>query len=102
MRHLLTDHARQRLSMRAGGDWMRVTLTDENEELVIDSAEHALALEDAIAKLEKIDARAAKVVELRYFGGLTVERIAETLDVASRTVDRDWRFACAFLRSEIG
>jgi RNA polymerase sigma factor (TIGR02999 family) len=102
MRHLLTDHARQRLSMRAGGDWMRVTLTGEKEEWIIDSAEHALALEDAIGKLEKIDARAAKVVELRYFGGLKVEQIAQTLDVGSRTVDRDWRFACAFLRSEIG
>jgi RNA polymerase sigma factor (TIGR02999 family) len=102
MRHLLTDHARQRLSMRAGGDWMRVTLTGEKEELIIDSAEHALALEDAISKLEKIDARAANVVELRYFGGLTIEQIAEALAVGSRTVDRDWRFACAFLRSEIG
>jgi RNA polymerase sigma factor (sigma-70 family) len=88
--------------MRAGGDWMRVTLTGEKEELIIDSAEHALALEDAISKLEKIDARAANVVELRYFGGLTIEQIAEALAVGSRTVDRDWRFACAFLRSEIG
>ncbi len=102
MRHLLTDHARQRMSMRAGGDWMRITLTAENEEMVIESASHAIALDDAMAKLEKIDARAAKVVELRYFGGLTVEQAAETLDVGPRTVDRDWRFACAFLRSEIG
>jgi RNA polymerase sigma factor (TIGR02999 family) len=102
MRHLITDHARQRMSMRAGGDWMRVTLSAEDEELVIDSASHAIALDDALGKLEKIDARATKVVELRYFGGLTIEQVAETLDIGPRTVDRDWRFACAFLRSEIG
>ena len=101
MRNLLADHARAHLSLKGGGDLLRVTLTGENEELVIESAAHALALEEAVARLEKTDARAARVLELRYYAGLTVEQVAELLDVGSRTIDRDWRFAVAFLRSEI-
>jgi RNA polymerase sigma factor (TIGR02999 family) len=102
MRSLLIDHARQRLSTKAGGEWLRVTLSGKDQELVIDSAEHVLALESAIAKLEKLDARAERVLELRYYAGLTVEQIGEVMDIGPRTVDRDWRFAVAFLRGEIG
>ena len=102
MRHLLSDRARARLRMRAGGDWMRVTLTGGDEKLAIESAEQALALDEALKRLEATDARAARVVELRYFAGLTSEQVAETLDVTRRTVDRDWRFARAFLKTEIG
>ena len=92
MRHLLTDYARTRLSMRAGGDWVRVTLTGENKELMLESAEHTLALDEAISRLEATDARAARVLELRYFAGLTIEQIAESLILAPRTVDRDSAF----------
>ncbi len=101
MRNLLTDHARHRLSMRGGGDWIRVTLTGSDEELALESAEHVLALEEAIGRLDAIDPRAARVVELRYFAGLTLEQAAETLGMTRRTIDRDWRFACAFLQSEM-
>jgi len=102
MRHLLADRARDRLRLRAGGAWMRVTLTGTDDRLAIDSAEQALQLDEALKRLEESDARAARVVELRYFAGLTPEQIAEALDVTRRTVDRDWRFARAFLKTEIG
>jgi len=102
MRHLLSDRARDRLRQRAGGDWQRVTLTGSDPRLAIDSAERALALESAIAQLESVDARAAQVVELHYFAGLTLEKVAEMLGVTRRTVDRDWRFARAFLHDQLG
>jgi RNA polymerase sigma factor (TIGR02999 family) len=101
MRNLLIDHARQRLTMRMGGDWVRVTLTGSNEEFVLESAEGAIALDDALKRLAEIDTRAAEVVELRYFAGLTLEQIAEVIGLARRTIDRDWRFACAFLQTEL-
>jgi RNA polymerase sigma factor (TIGR02999 family) len=102
MRHLLADRARDRLRQRAGGDWVRVTLTGGSQQFAIESAEQALALDAALERLHAADARSAKVLELHYFAGLTVEQIAATLDVARSTVDRDWRFARAFLKNEIG
>ena len=102
MRHLLADRARARLRQRAGGEWIRVTLTGGSQHLAIESAEHALALDAALQRLQDADARAAKILELHYFAGLTIEQIATTLDVARSTVDRDWRFARAFLKNEIG
>lgn len=101
MRNLLIDRARERLSLRAGGDWVRVTLDAERAQFGLDSAEQALGLEQALRQLEETDARAAKVVELRYFAGLTLEQAAHTLGLARRTVDRDWRFARAFLNAEL-
>jgi len=102
MRHLLADRARDRLRLRAGGDQMQITLTGSDMRLAIESAEHALALDAALDRLDDADARAAKVVQLHYFAGLSIEQIAATLEVARSTVDRDWRFARAFLRNEIG
>ena len=102
MRHLLADHARDRLRQRAGGQWMRVTLTGGVGQVALESAEQALALDAALDRLEKADARAAKVLELHYFAGLTIPQIAATLEVAPATIDRDWRFARAFLKKEIG
>ena len=101
MRHLLRDRARDRLRQRAGGDWQRITLTGSDQQLAIDSAEQALALDAALERLEQADARAAQVLELHYFAGLTAEQIAETLGVARSTVDRDGRFARAFLKAEV-
>lgn len=102
MRHLLSDRARDRLRFRAGGDWVSVTLDSEDLRLAIDSAEGVLALEQALGKLETLDPRAAKVVELRYFAGLSLEKTAQVLVLARRTVDRDWVFARAFLHAELG
>jgi len=102
MRHLLADRARDRMRQRAGGDWIRTTLTGSDWRLALDSAEQALGLDEAMQKLEKVDARAAQVVELLCFAGLEHEQAAQALDVAPRTVARDWRFARAFLKSELG
>jgi RNA polymerase sigma factor (TIGR02999 family) len=101
MRHLLADRARDRLRLHAGGDWQRVTLTASDQRLALDSAEQALALDRALTELERTDPRAAQVVELRYFAGLSLEQVAEQLQLARRTIDRDWRFARAFLKSAV-
>jgi len=101
MRHLLSDRARDRLRLRAGGEWVRVTLTGSDDRFAIENAEQALALDDALRRLEETDPRAARVVELRYFAGLTLEQIAESMQLTRRTIDRDWRFARAFLKTEI-
>lgn len=101
MRHLLINRARDRLRLRAGGQWKRVTLDDGNLRLAIETAEQALALDAALDALARTDARAAKVVELRYFAGLTLEQVAETLGLARRTIDRDWRFARAFIKAHM-
>jgi RNA polymerase sigma factor (TIGR02999 family) len=102
IRHLLADRARDRLRQRAGGAWQRITLTGSDSQLAIDSAEQALALDAALERLEATDARANQVLELHYFAGMTVEQIAETLSLARSTIDRDWRFARAFLKAEVG
>lgn len=101
IRHLLTDRARDRLRQRAGGAWVSVTLDGDALRLSIDSAEEALAMEAALHRLERADARAASVVELRYFAGLSLEQTAQVLGVARRTADRDWEFARAFLHAEL-
>jgi len=102
MRHLLADRARDRLRLRAGGDWVRTTLTGSDWRLALDSAEQALELDEAMKKLDAVDVRAARVVELICFAGLEHEQVAQALGIAVRTVARDWRFARAFLKSELG
>ncbi len=97
MRHLLRDRARDRLRQCAGGDWTRVTLTGSDAQLAMDSATQAIALDEGLQRLEAADERAARVIELRYFAGLTLEQVASMLDLTRRTIDRDWRFARAFL-----
>jgi RNA polymerase sigma factor (TIGR02999 family) len=101
MRHLLRDRARDRLRQRAGGGWVRMTLTG-SDPIAITSAEQALALDEALERLAQIDARSAQVVELRYFAGLSLEQVAESIGLARRTIDRDWRFARAFLHDQLG
>jgi len=102
MRHLLVDRARERLSQRAGGGWVATTLDGQEDGLAIASAEQALQLDGALAELERVDARAARVVELRYFSGLALEQVAELLGLARATIVRDWRFARSFLHDRIG
>lgn len=101
MRHLLANRARDRLRLRAGGSWTRITLTGRDQRLALDSAEQALAMEEALSRLEKADARAAQVAELYVFAGLEQASIGETLGISRITVARDWRFAKAFLRHEL-
>lgn len=101
MRHLLADRARDRLRLRAGGDLSRITLTGSNMQLAIDSAHQALSLDAALDRLAETDARAAQAIELHYFGGLTVAQIAQHLERATATIDRDLRFARAFLKDAL-
>lgn len=97
MRHLLLDRARDRLRATEGA--LAVPLQTDDPRLSVDGAEEAIALDAALTGLAKTHPRAAKVVELRYFGGLSLEQTAEVLGVARTTVDRDWRFARAWLNA---
>ena len=100
MRHILVDHARASRAERRGGEAQQVGLEDIIE---IPQAPNKdiLALNDALNKLAKVDDRKSKVVELRYFGGLSVEETAEVLKVSADTVMRDWRLAKAWLLREL-
>ncbi|MBV6521211.1 MAG: hypothetical protein MNPFHGCM_01343 [Gemmatimonadaceae bacterium] len=96
MRRILVDHARRRrANKREGGD--RITLDESVAEAPQRSVD-MIALDDALVELAALDARQARVVELRYFGGLDIEQTAEALGVSAATVKRDWTFARAFLQ----
>jgi RNA polymerase sigma factor (TIGR02999 family) len=97
MRHILADAARRRLQPKRGGDQARITLSDPVVDSVQVDPQLALQLDEALAALDNEDARAAQVVELHYFAGLDLQQVADTLGIARRTVDRDWRYARAFL-----
>jgi RNA polymerase sigma-70 factor, ECF subfamily len=100
MRQILVDHARKRKAAKRGRGEAFVTLGDHADTAAPD-AESILALDDALQRLGKLDARLAKVVELRFFGGLTEEQVAAALGVTSRTVQRDWAKARAWLHAQI-
>jgi RNA polymerase sigma factor (TIGR02999 family) len=100
MRRVLVDHARARQSQKRGGDARKVTF----EEALVVSAERGsdlVTLDDALQALAAVDARKSQVIELRYFGGLSVEETAEALQVSPDTVIRDWRLAKAWLLREL-
>ena len=96
MRQILVDYARRRNAAKRGGGMTRVTLNDEMV-IVEESYERVLGLDDALTQLQKLDERLSKVVELRYFSGLTVEETAEVLSVSPKTVKNDWSLAKAWL-----
>jgi len=100
MRHILLDRARRRVAAKRGGTAERVNL-DELPDLSGDRARELIALEDALNELARNDARKARVVELRFFGGLSVEETAEVLAVSPETVMRDWKFARSWLQAEL-
>ena len=97
MRHVLVDCAKARHALKRGGTQRRITLDDE-ELSVDDQADALLELDEALHRLAELDPRLARVVECRFFGGLTEEEIAEALDVTVRTVRRDWAKARVLLR----
>ena len=96
MRHILIDHARAHARDKRGGGAVKVSL---NDALVVaeDQASHFIALDEALRVLERLDPQKGKIVELRYFGGLSIEEAAEVLDVSPRTVRREWQRAKAWL-----
>ena len=100
MRRILVDHARHRAFAKRGGKALCVTL-DEALLKAESRGIELLALEEALGALTRIDGRKGRVVELRYFGGLNIEEIAEVLAVSPGTVKRDWRFARAWLLAEL-
>ena len=100
MRRILVDRARSRQAVMHGGGLRQVPM-DEAIEIPEAGNIDYLALNDALDRLAKTDERKSQIVELRYFGGLTNEEIAEVLKVSPDTVMRDWRFAKAWLQSEL-
>jgi RNA polymerase sigma factor (TIGR02999 family) len=99
MRRILLDAARARLAGKRGGGALRITL---HEDLVASSeASHLVAVDEAIEALAKIDPRKAQVVEMRFFGGLSVDEMAQVLKISPQTVKRDWRLARAWLLKEL-
>ena len=100
MRHILVDHARARGAGKRGGPLARVTF---DEALAVTTAQRpdVVALDDALGALAQFDARKSRVVELRFFGGLSVKETAVILEVSPDTVMRDWKLAKAWLQREM-
>jgi len=97
MRHILVDRARERVALKRGGARVRVTL--EEDALAADAQPQALLeIDDALERLAALSPRLARVVELRFYGGMSEEEIAAALDVTARTVQRDWAKARMLLR----
>jgi len=102
MRRLLIDHARARDAAKRGGGWQRITLSEDSGPSPRGGVDvDIVALHEALERLEQLGERLARVVELRFFGGLTVKEAAEVLGVAPVTVEKDWTKAKAWLRREL-
>ena len=100
MRRVLVDHARHRRAQKHGGEVLRVSLSGA-EDVGDEQGMELLALDLALQELAELDARKCQIVELRFFGGLAIEEIAELLQVSTRTVMRDWGFAQTWLFHEL-
>ena len=95
MRHIMVDYARKHQSLKRGGASLKVTL-DEGALVTEERAQDLIQLDEALERLAVQDARKSQIVELRYFGGLTVEETAEFLKLSRRTVEREWTAAKAW------
>lgn len=100
MRNILIDHARKHGSAKKGGSWERKPLRDDLI-LVGDFSKNVLLLNGSLNRLAQVDEQMAKIVELRFFGGLNVEEVAKVIGVSSRTVKSDWRIAKAWIKQDI-
>lgn len=100
LRHILVDHARLHRAKKRGGTSLRITLSAKSLGHEA-SNEDVLSVHEALTQLQELDSRAAQVVELRFFGGLKEEEVAEVLGVSKNTVQRDWRMARAWLMSRL-
>ncbi len=100
MRRILVDHARKVRSLKRGGGWERRQLTDEiTFQLSHDS--DVVALDDLLKTLAELSPRQAKIVELRFFGGMTMREIATEMNIGLRTVEKEWAMARAWMRREL-
>ena len=100
MRRILVDHAGGNKRTKRGGNRRRIQLTDDCQVSPYRDID-VLEINDALIKLSRLDSRQAKIVELRFFGGLTVEEVAEVLGVSKRTVEAEWTMVRAWLRREL-
>ncbi len=100
MRNVLADHARRKGALKRGGKAQRVTLAGIAEEQ--ESPLDLLALDECLTELEGLDDRKCRIVELRYFAGLTVAETAEALGIGTRTVEENWAMARTWLRARLG
>src|SRR5215813_4392229 len=100
MRRILIDHAKAKHRVKRGGTAVKVML-DESVNFTHERASELLALDDALQSLARMDERKSRIVELRYFGGLTVEETAQVLGISDKTVMRDWNLAKAWLYREL-
>jgi RNA polymerase sigma-70 factor (ECF subfamily) len=100
MRSVLVDYARRRKYAKRGGNPLRVSLS-EADQISDPGTGEVLAIDEALSRLAALDPRKAQIVELRYFGGLGVEEIGRLLDLSSRTIKREWRWAKAWLYREL-
>ena len=100
MRRILVDHARGHQAEKRGGEFHKLSL-DENIDVSDERADSLVALDDALTALAAIDEQKSRIVELRFFGGLSVEETAEVLGVSAPTVKRQWRMAKAWLYGEV-
>jgi RNA polymerase sigma factor (TIGR02999 family) len=100
MRRILVDHARRHRAEKRGGDELRLTL-DEGVAMYPQRDVDVMALDEALVKLEKIDAQKSRMVELRFFSGLSIEDTAEVMGLSPRTVTRQWQTAKAWLHREL-
>jgi len=100
MRRILIERARSRRTAKRGSGGQKVSL-DDAADLVDDRAANLVALDDALTSLATIDPRKAQIVELKYFGGMTIDETAKALGVSTPTVERDWQMAKIWLRREI-
>lgn len=100
MRQILIDYARKRKANKRGGDQQHITFNEEQIDLDR-HAEQLIEMNDLIKKLAEYDKRKSRVVEMRFFGGMTIREIAAILEISTRTVDRDWLKAKAWLHKEL-
>lgn len=101
MRQILVDHARQHVAGKRGGGLQMLPL-NEGLTFAPEASGQMIQLDDALTHLSSEDERVGQIVELRFFGGLSVEETAEVLKIAKRTVEREWSFGRAWLRTELG
>ena len=99
MRRLIVDHARKQSALKRGGD--QLVQLDDNIDAALEQPAEIVRLHEALEELEKFDARQARIVELRYFGGLSIEETAEVLGISPATVKREWAVSRAWLHSEL-
>jgi len=102
MRRLLVDYARARKRLKRGPEAVRVSLDEVDQWLTEREADELMSLDEAVESLRAVDERAARVVELRFFGGLSLNETGEVLGVSAKTIQRTWVAARAWLRKEIG